>query len=168
MSADRPDIDAGDVSDVLVAYPRLELSGLTAAPLAVTPLAAEGPPVVAAAAAAAKAAATWACCCCWTKRGFPFGWLWPRAAGPMRRRAAAGLSWAAAAAAAFSRRRELGSAMKAAEGLNTWPPAAPGPEKVEKENVENIPKQKTDRQGLIFICLISVLLFSIIALMEIY
>ena len=85
----------------------------------------------------------------------------------MRRRAAAGLSWAPAAAAAFSRRRELGSAMKAAEGLNTWPPAAPGPEKVEKENVENIPKQKTDRQGLVFICLISVLLFSIIALMEI-
>ena len=52
------------MSYVLVAYPRLELSGLTAAPLAVTPLAAaEGPPVVAAAAAAAKAAATWACCC---------------------------------------------------------------------------------------------------------
>ena len=86
----------------------------------------------------------------------------------MRRRAAAGLSWAAAAAAAFSRRRELGSAMKAAEGLNTWPPAAPGPEKVGKESVENIPKQKTDRQGLVFIYVISVLHFSIIALMEIY
>ena len=126
---------------MLVAYPRLELSGLTAAPLAVTPLAAEGPPVVAAA-AAAKAAATWACCCCWTKRGFPFGWLWPRAAGPMRRRAAAGLSWAAAAAAAFSRRRELGSAMKAAEGLNTWPPAAPGPDRLEKKMLKIYPNKR--------------------------